>query len=649
MMPAKSYKTIISTFIVVLSAAILAIISTRQLSFLAHLENLAGDIRIAALQAPMPQFQDIVIVAITEDTLSQFPYRSPVDRAFLANLLTTIQAKGAKAIGVDILFDQSTEEHKDELLKNTLQNMQVPTFVSYTTRDHIVNIEQLNYLNSFVLPKQRASANLASDPFDGSVRWIFPGENEPNMPIGFARKAAEIFNIHTTNKAIEIAWRSKPNADTPPFAIYPAHIAHMLPDEWFKNKLVFVGAVLSITDRHRTPLAVVYDNDDAMMPGILIQAHSAAQFIEKRQPQRSGLLVVCSVTLLMALIGTGIGLVKKGVMFNVCAGLCVVIVLWLGAMFGYMYGLPLLPLISPTLALALSLWMMDILIGSAERKQREFVQGAFSRYVAPAVVDQLVDNPDALRIQGERKELTFLFTDVAGFTTMSEQLSSEQLSDILNAYLDGACKIILQYEGTIDKFIGDAIMAIFNAPIAQADHHSRAIRCALELDAYAEDFRQKQNQAGIPMGITRIGLHTGSAVIGNFGSRSRMDFTALGDTVNTAARCEGVNKYFGTRICCTASVIEHCSTLNFMPIGNVVLKGRHRPVGLYHPVDISKAQSDIYQAYVAAYQLLEKQAPDATQAFTILHEKYPEDPLIQFHYERVVQGITSNLVIMEDK
>ncbi|NBS94299.1 MAG: adenylate/guanylate cyclase domain-containing protein, partial [Betaproteobacteria bacterium] len=196
-----------------------------------------------------------------------------------------------------------------------------------------------------------------------------------------------------------------------------------------------------------------------------------------------------------------------------------------------------------TLGLALSLWMMDTLIGGAERKQRQFVQGAFSRYVSPDVVNQLVENPEALAVKGDRRELSFIFTDVAGFTTLSEGLSAEKLSETLNAYLDGACQIILESKGTIDKFIGDAIMTIFNAPIPQDDHAERAVRCALAIDAYAEDFRKRYNAEGIPIGVTRIGIHSGPAVIGNFGSQQRMDFTALGDTVNTAARTEGVNKY----------------------------------------------------------------------------------------------------------
>ncbi len=646
-MKVKQVKELATAFGVAIAACALAVASTRYLTFIGGFENIANDIRIAALQPPMPQSTNIAVAGIMEETVTQFPYRSPVDREFLANLLKTLEAKGAKVIGLDVLLDQATEPEKDELLKRTLREMKVPVFVSYSNDPRIVNEDQLAYMNDFVPEHMRADAHLATDPFDGTVRWVYPGK-AGEVP-GFAKKAAELMGGKAPDQKVEIAWRPYADSETPPFPVYPSHAAPILPEEWFKDKLILVGAILSITDRHRTPLAVVREGDDANMPGILVQAHGVSQFLENRKPLSLGLEWSIGMSLLLALIGVAIGLFKKGIAFNVIAGIVIIVGMWVGGVVGFMYGVPMVPLVAPTITLALSLWMMDVLVGSAERKQREFVQGAFSRYVSPAVVGQLVDNPEALKIQGDRKELTFVFTDVAGFTTMSEKLSSEKLSEVLNAYLDGACEIILRYEGTIDKFIGDAIMSIFNAPIPQPDHYSRAVKCALELDVYAEKFREEQVAAGIPMGVTRIGLHAGQAVIGNFGSRSRMDFTALGDTVNTAARCEGVNKYFGTRICCTESVVEHVSDVKFMPVGDVVLKGKLTPVGLFNPISDEKAASELYRRYMEAYALLKAESPDAPEAVRKLYADYPDEPLVCFHHERVESGLNTSLVVMEDK
>ncbi|MDQ3139790.1 MAG: CHASE2 domain-containing protein [Pseudomonadota bacterium] len=648
-MISKKARTLLTALGVAVLAAMLATLSVQYLTFMASLENIARDIRIAGLSAPMPQSKDIVIAAITEETVTQFPYRSPVDREFLANLIVSLEAKGVREIGVDVLLDQPTEDAKDALLYQVIRDTKVPLFISYTNSPNVVNEDQLAYLNEFVPENLRAGANLPTDPFDGSVRWIFTGETDPGMPLGFARKAVSLLGVQTPKEQVEIAWRPKPDAETPPFPIYPSHAVPVLPDEWFKDKIVLVGAVLSITDRHRTPLAVVNDGDEGMMPGVIVQAHSVSQFLEQRGSNRMGSPGVGAITMLFALIGMGLGLLKRGAAFNFTAGGIAIALYWAYAMLGYAHGVPLVPLVAPTLAFAISLWLMDVIIGRAERKQREFIQGAFSRYVSPAVVDQLVGDPQALSISGTRREVTFIFTDIASFTTLSEQLTSETLSDVLNHYLDGACAIILKYQGTIDKFIGDAIMAIFNAPIAQPDHAERAVKCGLELDVYAEQFRKEQNEAGIPIGVTRIGIHTGSATVGNFGSSSRMDFTALGDTVNTAARTEGVNKYFGTRICVTEETVSECPNLTFRPIGDVVLKGKTKPVGLFSPVSEAEAASNLIPDYLAAYDLLKTEDGKAADEMRALHERYPDDAIIAYHGRRIDKGIVSALIVLEDK
>lgn len=648
-MMSKKARTSLTAFGVAFIACLLATLAVQCLSFMASLENVARDIRVAALSAPMPQSKDIVIAAINEETLSQFQYRSPVDREFLANLITSLDAKGARVIGVDVLFDQPTEDAKDEHLKRVIRETKTPLFISYTTSPNVVNQDQLAYMNDFVPANLRAAANLPTDPFDGNVRWIFPGRTEPGMPLGFAWKAASLIGMQAQPREVEIAWRPKPDTATPPFAIYPAHAVPVLPDEWFKGKIVLIGAVLSITDRHRTPLAVVDDDDEGMMPGVIVQAHAVSQLLDGRTADRLAPAAGVAITMLFALIGMSLGLMKRGVAFNLAAGAVMLGLYWAYAMLGYSHGVPLVPLVAPTLSFAISLWLMDVIIGRAERKQREFIQSAFSRYVSPAVVDQLVEDPRALSVTGVRREVTFIFTDIVSFTTFSEKLSSEKLSEVLNAYLDGACAIILKYEGTIDKFVGDAIMAIFNAPMTQDDHPERAVKCALELDVYCENFRIAQNEAGIPIGATRIGVHTGSATIGNFGSSSRMEFSALGDAVNIASRCQGVNKYFGTRVCVTQDTVDRCPDVRFRKIGDALLKGKKQFVGLYSPISAAEDATSLPEDYDAAYSMLEAGDAEARDAFRALRKKYPDDAIIVFHCQRIEAGNVSHQIVLENK
>lgn len=636
-------------------AALAAVFLTQGAAFVTGLEIRAADLRVAMFQPPEPPSDRIVIAAITEDTVTQFPYRSPVDREFIANLLRELERKGARAVGLDILFDQPTEKHKDAYLWETLREVSIPVFISYMNSPLFVNEDQLDYLHDFVPEHQRAAATLPTDRMDGAVRWIYPGETSVGMPMSFPRRGAYFAGVETPAEQVAIAWRARPAPDQQPFPTFPAHLVPFLPDAWFADRIVLVGATLSITDRHRTPLAIAdfapstedgLVSDDGMMPGVLIMAHGMSQLIEGRSAPQITWTLSLLVSGILALLGVGIGLLRSGVVFKFLLGGLVIVGLWLVGILGYgngpvqvwtrtanllavdvdnplvmslleQYlpllglgtGMPMLPLVAPTLALALAVWMMDVLIGRNERQQRQFVQSAFSRYVAPAVVDRLVANPETLSLTGTRQEATFVFTDIAGFTTLSEDLPSEKLAEVLNSYLDGACRIILRYQGTVDKFIGDAIMAVFNAPIPQPDHADRAVRCALELDAYCEAFRAQQNAAGIPLGVTRIGLHTGIATIGNFGSQARMDFTALGDTVNTAARTEGVNKYFGTRICCTEEVVLRSTGQRFLPIGDVVLKGKQTGVTLYTPVTLEQAVSPFFSSYMEIYTRLQQNAP----------------------------------------
>lgn len=646
-MTAVGGRRLLAGFIVAVLATALSILAVRTFSFLAGIENFASDIRVAAMQPPMPQSRDIVIVALDEATLSQFPYRSPVDRSFLAQLLAMLDQKGAKAIGVDVIFDQPTEDAKDRALKAVFDSMKTPHFIAYTSTSAVVNQSQLAYLDRFVAPRLRAEANVLSDPLDGSVRWINPGGNTPDRPPGFAYKALMLEGKTLPQRQIEIAWRSKPNRETSPFPIYSAATAAFLPADWFRNKIVLVGAVLSMTDRHRTPLAIIDDGDMGRMPGVVVQAHAISQLLEGRTTPRPGLFGSAALTAIAAFFGIALSTLRQSIVIKLALAVVAVGFYWTIAIFGCGQGLPLVPMLAPTIAFMASLWIMDLLIGRAESRQREYIQSMFARYVSPAVVDQLVANPAAARITGERREATFIFTDIANFTGLTERLDPQVHAHMLNRYLNGACDIILRHGGTIDKFIGDAIMVIFNAPLEQPDHAVRAVKCALELDEFAEIFRNDRNREGIPLGITRIGIHSGVATIGNFGSDARTEFTALGDAVNIASRVEGANKTFGTRICCTGAVVEQCHGLEFLPVGEVVLRGKSQPVALWLPVT-SDTGAEFASQYKSAFSQLSAGDQNVRRKFAKLAEQKPGDPLVAYHLRRMEAGTMSTLVMMED-
>jgi len=201
----------------------------------------------------------------------------------------------------------------------------------------------------------------------------------------------------------------------------------------------------------------------------------------------------------------------------------------------------------------------------------------------------------------------------------------------------------------VDKFIGDAVFAIFNAPADQPDHARRAVQCALAIDRFSEAFRAEQHAKGIALGVTRIGIHTGRAVVGNFGSHSRMQYTALGDTVNTASRLEGVNKVFGTRMCVSEATRLHVDDIPFRPIAVIVPKGKTEPLGIYEPLDEARATSPYVVRYMEAYALAEQRDPGALDLFEELHAMQPGDKCVALHVERLRESNVGVEMVMHEK
>ncbi|MEI6564541.1 MAG: adenylate/guanylate cyclase domain-containing protein, partial [bacterium] len=220
-----------------------------------------------------------------------------------------------------------------------------------------------------------------------------------------------------------------------------------------------------------------------------------------------------------------------------------------------------------------------------EGKQKRFIKGAFKQYLSPVVIEELVQHPERLKLGGELRELSIFFSDVRGFTSISERLNPEQLTGLLNSYLTAMTDIIYRHGGTVDKYEGDAIIAFWNAPLTQSDHAIRAVRTALEcqekLTALNPDYKA---QIGAEL-YQRIGLNSGPVVVGNMGSNQRFNYTFLGDAGNLAARLEGINKQFGTSILISSNTQKQLdSSIVVREIAQVQVVGRKEPVRVYEPM-----------------------------------------------------------------
>lgn len=292
------------------------------------------------------------------------------------------------------------------------------------------------------------------------------------------------------------------------------------------------------------------------------------------------------------------------------------------------------PIITAGLLFALLMYMKF----HKEEQQRKQIRDAFSHYLSPTIVDEISRDPKTLKLGGEVRVITSLFTDLEGFTLLSETAEAEALVDLINQYLDGICQVIIKHEGTVDKIIGDAVNAIFGAPHILDNHADNAVSCALAIDRFSEEFRQQQQKQGFSLGVTRVGVSSGEAIVGNFGGQVRFDYTAYGDTINTASRIEGANQYLGTRICVTHSSVELCKNHLFRPIAQIVVKGKHDQIMVYEPVaDDARARTYIKQ-YRRAFALLKESDPAAHAEFKKLAEQYPDDTAIKSQLENIESG-----------
>ena len=265
----------------------------------------------------------------------------------------------------------------------------------------------------------------------------------------------------------------------------------------------------------------------------------------------------------------------------------------------------------------------------------ERAQASLERYFSPNLARSLAGETGTLTA-GSRREIATLFTDIAGFTPLVESLNPEKLSSLLGDYLTGMTEVVFAHEGTVAKIIGDAMHVLFGAPIDQPDAARRAIDCALALDERAEAFRGECKARGVPLGVTRIGVHAGPAIVGNFGGGRLFDYTAYGDTINVAARLEAVNKELGTRICVSAAAAERAGDFCGRPVGDLVLRGRSEPLRAFEPLRAGKEESAA--AYVSAFAKLEGRDPTAIAAFAALVGAHPDDALAQYHLKRLLNG-----------
>jgi len=406
----------------------------------------------------------------------------------------------------------------------------------------------------------------------------------------------------------------------------------------FKDKYVMFGfSAPGLYDLRPSPISGVY-------PGVEIYATLLDNFLSgdfmRQLPTSVTVTLLISLALICAVSVTYLNGVSSSVI-AIVGFISMPVLLSFGA---YRQGF-WLPLVVQEIAIVVTIGLVLVINFATEGRQKRFIKNAFKHFLSPAVIEQLIVHPERLKLGGERRVLSIFFSDLQGFTSISEKLEPETLIELLNEYLTAMTDIIHEEGGTIDKYEGDAIIAFWNAPLEISDHAVKAVRSALRCQArLAEMCPSFRERIGTDMHM-RIGINTGSAVVGNLGSDTRFDYTVIGDAVNLAARLEGANKQFGTFSMISQSTYDliqlHFKTRE---LARLTVVGRKEPVTVYEPMMPAdyEARKNIFDTFKQGLDLFYK--GELEQAEKIFAEIQARDPAAEAYVQKCQTLLSTELM-----
>ncbi len=526
---------------------------------------------------------DIVVVAIDEPSFQELRRSWPWPRSMHARLVDALTRAGATVIAFDVIFADPGDSDEDQTLAMAIRRSE--NVILASTQD--VAASGSFYRKIMVEPldalRQAASgvglAMITPDP-DGVVRrfqTVLDGRT--TLPaVVLDRLRAE--DQGARSGLIDFAG---PSMSVPHISYYQViDPEHPFPDHFVRGKAVFIGRSLAATpdptrapDSFRVPSTAM---DGRYMAGVEIHAQILHTMLHGRSGREASVPVRLAVNCAVLLMGAWL-LSGQSAFRTVVWGLGVAASLLGGSYALYAWARIWFPPAALAAGVALlSVWNLTEGYLMAAR-QKAWIRSAFGKYISPAVVEMLMDHPEQLTLGGIEVEATVMFMDLEGFTTLSEALSPAALVALLSEVFAPMVEIIKQEHGTVDKFIGDAIMAFWGAPLPMTDHARRACLAALAMQKEMEKLAARIENRGGPKIRARVGMHTGALVVGNIGGKDQFNYTCLGDTVNLASRLEAANKVHGTRILFSLDTAQELGP-EFLTrsLGQIRVKGRREPV-----------------------------------------------------------------------
>jgi adenylate cyclase len=394
------------------------------------------------------------------------------------------------------------------------------------------------------------------------------------------------------------------------------------------GKIVFLGSSAPEAGGLRTTAA------DAYMPSVQIHANAAEQLLDQwflRRPP-AALLVERGIMAALSIVAILAGVMLAPLWASLLIGALIAIWIAAATTLFILYHLLVDPLM-PSLVAAITFQGTSLASFATALRERRAMENRFARHLSPIVVRRISQNPDSLRLRGEELVVTALFTDMEKFTALTERMSPQDLVALLNDYLDRVTSLVVDHGGMVDKLVGDAVHALFYPPSGVGDHTLQAINCATAIVAATESMRREPTLTHLGLGRTRIGIETGPAVVGDVGGSRKLDFTAYGSAINTAAKLEASNKVFGSSIAVGPRAVAACPAIAFRPLGLLAPSPELDPILVCEPWPC--ATGDDLAAYQQAYATANADRGKALDMFMAIAARYPDDKVLAHWIERL--------------
>jgi adenylate cyclase len=579
-------------------------------------------------RTPESHFDDknVVIIAVDDRSVEMARKEAniswPWPRENWAALLQWLQQCHVRAVVFDIFFEDRLDDAGDLEFAKALDSASIP-----------IVIAQREVGATFWPPVKRAPTFGAVKITDAVIRQYAPSvDGVPTLAIQTLCSigkpvpawAAQSFRLHFYGPT-RTAFQQLPAYDAILAAAGNESALAKIKPEFFADRIVIIGATANATnDIKSSPV-------DKLYPGTEAQATALTNLLENRHVRVVPLWITCSVAFFASMFATTGTILPKQTWLKLLmpvTGLAGVFILGY-LLFVPFYNISWLPLAMPLLATGLAALGGISWTYFVEDRQRRVLRKFLAQYVSPSVAQKL-DDIGTVSLGGVQRELTLLFSDIAGFTTLSEQMESDQLEKFMNFYLSQMSDVVFQFNGTLDKYIGDAVMAFWNAPLDQVDHAVLACRTALKMHQREEEIRPILAEMGAGDTYTRIGVNTGLVKVGNYGSMQKLNYTAIGDSVNLASRLEGANKIYGSRILVAQPTVDLVGNrFLFRKLDLLKVKGKDRPMAVYELLaegtGTSAQQNLARESESALHAYQQRNWDEAERMLVVLSQSFPDD------------------------